>query len=180
MSRIPRAKQGSKAQRLLIVLCGPSHSGKSTFAKRYCKGFTVISSEAIRRQVTGGPGWSAEEGKVWEAFEWRKREALRKGDNVVLDACHMSERARWHALQGPNGRHRKVCIVFDVPLEAVRERCRRGGRLPLGEAERMWRAFGECKPSRRQLLDEGFDEVYLVREEGGRTAKQRTGNRAIG
>ena len=162
---------------MLIVLCGPSHSGKSSFVRRYCKGFTVISSEAMRRELTGGSAWSAEEGKVWETFELRKREALRKGSNVVLDACHMSERARWHALQGPNRRHRKVCIVFDLPLETLRRRCRRDGRLSVREVERMWRAFQKSKPSRRELRRLGFGEVYFVRgqEDDTLTAARVTG-----
>ena len=83
--------------------------------------------------------------------------------NVVLDACHMSEKARRHALQGPNARHRKVCVVFDVPLEVVRRRCLRGGRLPLREAERMWRAFRDSKPIARELRRQGFDEVHFVK-----------------
>ena len=167
MSRIPRANQGSRAQRMLIVLCGPSHAGKSTFARRHCKGFDVISSEAIRRQLTGRSAWSTEEGKVWEAFEAQKREALRKGCNVVLDACHMSQRARWHALQGPTAGYRKVCVLFDPPLETVRQRCRRDGRLSVKEVERMWKAFQECKPTRRELIRLGFEEVFFVRERGG-------------
>jgi predicted kinase len=98
---------------------------------------------------------------IWEAFESEKRKALREGRNVVLDACHMSRKARRHALQGPNARHRKVCVVFDVPLEKVRQRCRQARRVPLAEVERMWRACQACKPTALESRREGFEEVYL-------------------
>jgi predicted kinase len=98
---------------------------------------------------------------IWEAFESEKRKALREGRNVVLDACHMSRNARRHALQGPNARHRKVCVVFDVPLSAIRKRCVQARRLSGNEAERMWRAFQACKPTAPELRREGFEEVYL-------------------
>jgi predicted kinase len=98
---------------------------------------------------------------VWEAFESEKRKALREGHNVVLDACHMSRKARRHALQGPNARHRKVCVVFDVPFRVIRKRCVQARRLSVNEAERMWRAFQACKPTALELRREGFEEVYL-------------------
>jgi len=151
----------SKASPVLVVLCGPSHAGKSTFARRLCKGFTVVSSDRIRKARGATYGCSRQEQIVWEAFESEKRRALREARNVVLDACHMSRRARRHALQGPNARHRKVCVVFDVPLSAIRERCAQARRLSVNEAERMWRAFQACKPTALELRREGFEEVYL-------------------
>ena len=61
----------------------------------------------------------------WQIFELRMQE----WQNVVLDACHMSKEARWHSLQGPNTYHRKICVVFDLPLQTIRERCLNGKRL---------------------------------------------------
>lgn len=151
----------SKASPVLVVLCGPSHSGKSTFARRFCRGCTVISSDRIRKRRGTVFGRCQEGRVVWEAFESEKRKALREGRNVVLDACHVSRNARRHALQGPNARHRKVCVVFDVPLEKVRHRCRQARRVPVAEVERMWKAFQACKPAAQELRREGFDEAYL-------------------
>ena len=156
--RLPRAPP------VLVVLCGPSHAGKSTFAARFCKGFTVVSSEQIRRRLTGSASWSPREEEIWKTFESEKRRALREGRGVVLDACHITKRARWHALQGPNERHRKVCVVFDLPLATILQRCARDRRLSLEEAERMWRAFQACKLTTAELKRERFDEVLWVRE----------------
>jgi predicted kinase len=114
MPGIRGARRESGGQQVLVVLCGPSHSGKSTFARRLCKGFTVVSSDRIRKERGTVFGCPEGERVIWEAFESEKRKALREGRNVVLDACHMSRRARRHALQGPNARHRRVCVVFGV------------------------------------------------------------------
>ena len=165
-SRSRPVRRRADGRPVLIVLCGPSHSGKSTFAARYLKDFTVISSERIRAKHGITFARFDDEAEVWEAFESQKRQALAEGCDVVLDACHMSERARWHALQGPNTRYRKICIVLDFPLETIRARCLKDARLPLKEVERMWRAFQWQKSTPQKLLAEGFDEVYLVGEQG--------------
>jgi predicted kinase len=152
---------------LLLVLCGPSHAGKTAFANRLCRSgrrFTVISPDKIRRWLGVSFGDPEREGEVWDIYESIKCKALSEGRNVVLDACHISKRARRHGLQGPNAGHRKICIVFDLPLRTVRERCIKGKRGPIREVERMWRTFQESKPTLKELKAEGFDEVYFVTE----------------
>lgn len=151
-------------RRMLIVLCGPSHAGKSTFAKRLSGNFTIISSDEIRKRLTGSFRSSKDETKVWNVFESVKCKALKGGGNVVLNACHISKRARWHSLQGPNAHHRKICVVFDLPFRAIRERCLKEKRVSLEEAERIWRDFQKSKPTREELRNQGFGEVYFVKE----------------
>lgn len=147
----------------LVVLCGPSHSGKTTFTRRLRGHFQIISSDEIRERLAGHLTPAEREEKVWKTFDSLKCAALKLGQNVILDACHMSRRARWHSLQGPNARHRKICIVFDLPFRAIRARCLKATRLSVTEAERMWRAFQGQKPSVKELRREGYDEVYFVK-----------------
>ena len=163
MPGIRKPDQMASARRMLVVLCGPSHVGKTSFATECCGGLTIVSSDAIREQHGTTFARAKREDKVWQSFESQKRRALRHGRDVVLDACYMSARARWHALQGPTARHRKICIVFDLPWEAVRRRCQADGRLPVEEVRRTWKTFDACRPSRDDLLREGFDEAYFVR-----------------
>jgi len=170
-ARAERGRRPAKHRPILHVLCGPSHAGKSTFAEQHCRGFTVVSSDRIRRGLTGRCPRSRREARTWEVFEQQKQEALRNGRDVVLDACHLSTRARWHSVQSPNARHRKVCIVFDLPLEAILARCRRTGRVALSDVERMWQAFQASKPTAGELRRLGFDEVHLVRQGGRRRAR---------
>jgi predicted kinase len=152
---------------LLLVLCGPSHAGKTTFANRLCmsgRRFTVISPDNIRQRLRLRFGDPEHESRVWNTYESMKCKALSKGRNVILDACHISKRARWHGLQGPNSGYRKICVVFDLPLRTVRERCIKEKRVSLQEVERMWRAFQKSKPTVKELKAEGFDEVYFITE----------------
>ena len=148
----------------LIVLCGPSHAGKSAFARKLRRNFTIISSDEIRKRLTGSFRSSKDETKVWNVFESMKCKALKEGGNVVLDACHMSKRARRHSLQGPNGHHRKICAVFDLPLRTIRKRCLKEKRMSLKEAERMWEDFQKSKPTPAELRSQDFDEVYFVKD----------------
>ena len=151
----------------LAVLCGPSHAGKTTFATRLSKSaekFTVISPDHARSQLCVGFQDSRHESTVWAIYESAKCKALRTGRDVVLDACHITEKARWHALRGPNEGHRKICVVFDVPWRTVRERCLRAKRVALKEVRRMWQAFQHNKPSRNELRLQGFDDAYYIDE----------------
>jgi hypothetical protein len=91
---------------------------------------------------------------------------LEAGRNVILDACHISGLARWHALQGPNQQHRKICVVFDLPFRTIRKRCLREKRVSLKEVRRMWQAFQHSKPSPKELKLQGFDAVCFMTDEG--------------
>jgi len=163
----PNVKDGCEIKPIAplhVVLCGPSHAGKSTFARRFCNGFEVISSDRIRKRLGRKFHLCEDEREVWNMFESLKYRAVREGHDIVLDACHMSERARMHALEGVNSRYEKICIVFDLPVETIQARCLKSKRLSLKEAERMWRAFQDSKPTRAELEGLGFDEIHFVRE----------------
>lgn len=152
---------------LLVVLCGPSHSGKSTFARRLAasgKRFTVVSSDRVRSKLAVAFGNPESESRVWKTFESMKCRALKQRRNVVLDACHISPQARWHAVQGPNTGYCKVCVIFDLPWQIIRDRCCEAGRMPLEEVRRMWQVFQDSKPGREELSSRGFDEVLTVQQ----------------
>ena len=150
---------------VLIVLCGTSHAGKTTFARRLAGKFTIISSDEIRKRLCVSFGDSEREAEVWNIYESMKRKALKEGHYVILDACHISKRARWHSLQSSNAQHRKICVVFDLPFRTIQQRCVKEKRVSLKEVERMWKDFKKNKPTIDALKTEGFDEVYFMREQ---------------
>jgi hypothetical protein len=105
----------SRERPVMIVLCGPSHAGKSTFARGLHGDFKAISSDGIRTRLAGSFRNSKDEAEVWKVFEARKRRALREGRSVILDSCHMSKRTRWHSLEGVTDSHTKICVIFETP-----------------------------------------------------------------
>ncbi len=149
---------------VLVVLCGPTHAGKTTFARRLRRCFRIVSSDDIRKEFAGCFNHAETEARVWKVFDAMKRQWLREGHNVILDACHMSEQARWHALQGPNMQHSKICVVFDLPLRTIRTRCSKTKRLPLSEAQRMWKEFRRSRPTTKELRKLGFDRVHFIKQ----------------
>jgi predicted kinase len=165
MIRIRNARAERSAPRdakQIIVLCGPSHSGKSTFARRFAGRFRIISSDEIRRDLTltKKPEPSQNEDSVWAEFSARKRAAMRAGEHIVLDVCNLSPKARRHALEDVDAGYRKVCVVFDRPFRMLRERCLREKRISLAVVREIWQQFR--KPTKQELLKQGFDEVYFV------------------
>ena len=164
------AKKEAGCKPVLVVLCGPSHVGKSMFASRLNKSgknFEIISPDQIRKRLSVSFGYTKHEAKVWDIYESMKCKALKAGRNVVLDACHITEKARWHALQGPNSNYKKICVVFDLPWQIICERCLSEKRVSLEEVERMWQAFQHSKPSPEELKLQGFDAVcFMTVEEG--------------
>jgi len=146
----------------LVVLCGPSHAGKSSFAGKLADTFAVVSSETIRQRLGLTFDRSRTEHNVWRVFNEEKARALAQRRSLVLDACHMSAEARWHAVQGKNGSYEKLLVLFDVPLELVLACSAVTGRLPQQEAERMWKEFQATRPTRTELEWLGFNSVYVV------------------
>jgi hypothetical protein len=92
-----------------------------------------------------------------------KRYVFKHGDNVILDACHMSKKARRHALRDVPPKYSSICVLLDVPWKVARTRCLQSGRLPLKEVRRMWLVFQRKKPSLYELKQAGFAEVYVLK-----------------
>lgn len=154
-----------RAKPELIVLCGPSHSGKSSFAHQLPGSFRIVNSDRIRRQLTSNSACSKHEPEVWKEFNSRKCKAFKEGRDVILDACHMSKSARRHSVEGPCSRYRKGCIVFDLPLSIIRSRCFETKRLSLKVVKRIWDEFQKTKPAAEELKALGFDYALFINKE---------------
>lgn len=85
----------------LTILVGLAASGKSTVAsKMEQKGATIVSSDAIRKELFGDESIQSNPTKVFQIFNERIINALRRGDEwVVADACNIWCRKRKHLIQ---------------------------------------------------------------------------------
>src|SRR5690349_7170712 len=83
----------------LVVLVGPSGSGKSTLcANHFAKG-EVVSSDALREELTGDFQRQDKNNEVFEEFYRRLRWRLTNGYRAVADATHLRDTDRRRTVQ---------------------------------------------------------------------------------
>ena len=143
----------------IIVMCGPSNCGKSTYIRSLPFKYTVINSDTIRLKCNGSTKLGSNEATIWSIFHKHKMLALKRGENIILDACHISHEARWHSLNLVPKRYKKICVIFNVKLKTVKSRCNKSWAIS------MWQEFKRNKPSTQELLYYGFNKVVKIKGE---------------
>lgn len=95
----------------LTVLCGLPAAGKSTWARRFGGGTTVLSADGIRELKAPPAG-------TIEALVRAARAALSRREDVTIDACSIVKRHReaWLALAQEVGA-KTLLILIDCPVE---------------------------------------------------------------
>ena len=144
----------------LIVLCGVSHAGKTTYAEKMCeiKDYKIINTDNIRIKLHGSREIKSDEFKVWALFEKAKTDAINDGEDIILDACHISPQARWHAKKNLNG-HKVKIIVFDVAEKELKRRCKKEKRIKWAIIKNMVDSFNISKTS---LIYEGYQNIQFI------------------
>ena len=75
----------------LIVLCGPSGSGKSSWIKKYAPEHEIISLDNIRRELSGKREDQSINGKIVHIAKDRLKAYLRKQQNIIWDSTNLRE-----------------------------------------------------------------------------------------
>ena len=149
---------GTCSKPRLIVLAGLPGSGKSTWAER--QGYTVISSDEMRRLLMDDPTDQSIHGRVFASLRYLLRHRLELRRPVTcLDATNITRRDRraWIKMAELYGCLPEA-VFFDVPAEECLKRNAARGRVVPEEAIRMMAARLSV-PS----LDEGFTSVTVIR-----------------
>lgn len=108
----------------LIILTGAPGSGKSTWAKKYVsenKDTYIISSDAIRKEITGRFDDHSRQPEVWKTFEARIHEYANKSDEVtiILDAlCDLNSLRIKYVKENPEF-DRYELVLFPRTFEYV-------------------------------------------------------------
>ncbi len=104
----------------LIVLVGLSGSGKSKFSRQILKGFSRISLDSVRRELTGDrANQNQNDTVVHIAFE-RLKVKMANGENCVWDATSLLPEYRNTLIElGETYRATIVCIEFEIPFDVL-------------------------------------------------------------
>ena len=78
----------------LVMVVGPSGAGKSTLIKNHFEDFEVVSSDAIRQELTGDFRRQDLNYLVFKELDHRVRTKLEIGERVVVDATHLKRADR--------------------------------------------------------------------------------------
>ena len=98
------------------IMCGLSGSGKSTIAAQIANenpNTIIVSSDAIREELTGNENDQSKNEDVFKIFHKRIREYLIKEINVIADATNLTMKSRRAILMNTLGlKVNKICCVI--------------------------------------------------------------------
>lgn len=110
---------------ILWILVGLSASGKSTIATQIANenpNTVIVSSDAIREELTGNYEDQEHNEEVFKIFHNRIRKNLENKKNVIADATNLTMKSRRAILMKVNGLEvHKVCVIIPKPFEQCKE-----------------------------------------------------------
>ena len=135
----------------LVLLIGASGSGKSTLAARLFPAEAILSSDALRGQVSGDPANQAASAQAFRILHAQAARLLSAGRLTVIDATNIAAAGRrpLQALAATHGRP-TIALVLDLPagLCLARNLARIGRIVPEAVIQRQLAGL-------RRTLDEG-------------------------
>jgi F420-dependent oxidoreductase-like protein len=143
----------------LVVLVGPSGSGKSAWAAAQFRPSQVVSSDAMRGLVGEGEHDQRAGNDAFDVLDLVLERRLRRGLVTVVDSLgsDTKRRQRWIALAA---RHGVAChaVVFDTPADVCRARNR---SRPRPVPAKVLTAQLQAWPATRAVLaDDGFAAIH--------------------
>jgi protein phosphatase len=146
----------------LVVLVGPSGSGKSSFARKHFKPSEVLSSDFFRGLVSDDENDQAATKDAFETLHFVAAKRLAAGRLTVIDATNVQPESRKPLVALARRYHcLPVAIVLDVSESVCRERNRARPERSFGpHVVRTQRA--QMTRSMRGLSREGFRHVHVL------------------
>lgn len=147
----------------LVVLIGPSGSGKSSFARQHFLPTEVISSDFCRGLVADDENAQSATRQAFEVLHYIAAKRLESGRLTVVDATNVQPESRKPLIELARKYHcLPVAIVLNIPEKVCHER----------NANRTDRDFGphvirhqnqQLRRSMSALKKEGFSHVYVLK-----------------
>lgn len=124
----------SLPQSALVLLVGPSSSGKSTFARTHFRPTEVVSSDACRAFVSDDENDQSATADAFEVLQLIVEKRLKRRRLTVVDATNLRSADRQEYLDlARRCAVLAVAIVFDLPETVLLERHRQRPDRPFGE-----------------------------------------------
>src|SRR5438445_7590544 len=152
----------SIAKLSLVVLIGPSGSGKSIFARRHFRPTEILSSDACRAMVSDEENNQAVTNDAFEVLHFITAKRLALGRLTVIDATNVQPEARKPLVELARKYH---CLPVAIALNLPERLCQERNQL------REERDFGphvvrqqvsQLRRSLRGLAREGFRHVFVL------------------
>ncbi len=146
----------------LVVLIGPSGSGKSSFARQHFKPTEVLSSDACRGLVSDDENDQAATPDAFEVLHFIARKRLAAGRLTVVDATNVQAESRKPLVELAREFHcLPVAVVLNLPEKLCQERNQ--GRPDREFGPHVIRQQAQqLRRSLRGLEREGFRHVYVL------------------
>lgn len=147
----------------LYIMVGLSGAGKSTIAKEIAEteeNTIIVSSDAIREELTGKVEDQSKNEGVFKVFHKRIREALENNTNVIADATNITMRSRRAIIENVKGIECcKIAYLIPKPFRQCKiDNLNR--QHPVSEEV----LNGQLRKFQIPLMEEGFDEgiIYYI------------------
>ena len=163
--------------RTLIVLSALPGSGKSTWSEQYRltnKHVKIVSSDAIRKELTGQYQDLTREAEVWEIYFKRINEIFDKYEDVtvIADSTNITDNFRLIPLEKCPNYDRCVLVVLKKKLEKILEQNHERSEakfVPEEAIKSMWERWQDPSEETKSVFDEvieinGWFESPKVKE----------------
>ena len=147
----------------LIMLIGIQGSGKTTYSKELSKEYNaeVVSTDKVRQTYPG-----IVESEVFPTVYKLCAEKLKEGNNVILDATHITPKVRkrtFDALDQYEVEYEKIAVYLDTPVEECIKRVDIRNKNP----EELFIPLEVIESYGKNLIvptkEEGFSEIYIIK-----------------
>lgn len=145
----------------LTILVGLSGSGKSTIATQIANenpNTIIVSSDAIREELTGNYEDQEHNEEVFKIFHDRIRKNLENKKNVIADATNLTMKSRRAIMMKIHGLNiHKICVIIPKPFEQCKiDNKNRKHPVPDEVLDKQIRRF------QIPFYEEEFDEIQIV------------------
>ena len=146
----------------LVVLIGPSGSGKSSFARAHFKPTETLSSDFCRGLVSDDENDQAATGDAFAVLHFVAAKRLARGLLTVVDATNVQPEARKPLVELARQFHvLPVAIVLDLPERLCQDRNRDRSERQFGPHV-VRQQVSQLRKSIRGLGREGFRHVHVL------------------